>query len=230
MLFRSRSLAAIFGDLEKNPNVRAVMLTGAPREDGRACFCAGADLRDGTLEEGSKLARIAFGLIERLPKPVIAAIGGVAVGGGLELALTCDLRVIARSSRLGVPEINIGSMPRAGGTQRLPALIGEAEAKKLLFSGDLIDGDEAFRIGLATQVVPDGEERSAAMALAQRLAAKAPLALAAIKRVVRDGRHLPHEAALDMEIEIGRSLDGTADRHEGRAAFLEKRTPRFTGK
>ena len=151
-----RSLAAIFGDLEKNPNVRAVMLTGAPREDGRACFCAGADLRDGTLEEGSKLARIAFGLIERLPKPVIAAIGGVAVGGGLELALTCDLRVIARSSRLGVPEINIGSMPRAGGTQRLPALIGEAEAKKLLFSGDLIDGDEAFRIGLATQVVPDG--------------------------------------------------------------------------
>lgn len=225
-----RKLGELFRQLATDDEIRAVVLTGAPRPDGRACFCAGADLRDGALEEGSLLAREAYGLVERLPKPVVAAIGGVAVGGGLELALRCDLRVAAESARIGLPEINIGSMPRAGGTQRLPALIGESRAKELLFTGALIDGREAARIGLVNRAVSDGQEFAVALELAQQLAAKAPLALAAIKQAIHDGRDAPDAARLDLEIEAGRRLDGTADRIEGRRAFLERRPPVFRGR
>lgn len=225
-----RELARVFRLLATDSDVRVVVLTGSPRADGRACFCAGADLRDGALEEGSTLAREAFCLVEELPKPVIAAMGGVAVGGGLELALRCDLRIAAENTKIGLPEINIGSMPRAGGTQRLPMLLGEARAKELLFTGALIDGREACRIGVVNRVVPDGQELDAALDLARQLADKAPLALAAIKQAIHAGRALSPDERLELEIEAGRRLDGTEDRIEGRRAFLERRPPVFRGR
>ncbi len=209
---------------------RVVVITGADRPDGRPCFCAGADLKDGSLEESVELAKSAFLAAECYPGVVIAAIGGIALGGGLELALACDFRIVGDTAKLGLPEINIASMPRAGGTQRLPRLVGEARAKELLFTGDHISGDRAAALGLATTVVPSGQELTEAVILAERLAQKAPLALAAIKRSVTLGRDLPLEGALELEIEIGRSLDLTEDRIEGRQAFLEKRAPRFLGR
>ena len=210
-------------------SVRAVIITGADRPDGRLCFCAGADLKDGSLEESVELAKSAFLAVERYPGVVIAAIGGLALGGGLELALACDFRIVGAVAKLGLPEINIASMPRAGGTQRLARLIGEARAKELLYTGEQISGDRAAVIGLATTVVPAGQELNEAILLAERLAQKAPLALAAIKQAVTLGRDLPLEEALALEIKIGRSLDLTEDRIEGRRAFLEKRAPRFVG-
>lgn len=210
--------------------VRAVVVTGANRLDGRSCFCAGADLKDGSLEESVELAKAAFLAAESYPGVVIAAIGGLALGGGLELALACDFRIVGDAAKLGLPEINIASMPRAGGTQRLARLIGEARAKELLFTGDHISGDLAAAMGLATRAVPAGQELTEALIFAERLAQQAPLALTAIKKSVTQGRDLPLEEALELEIAIGRSLDLTEDRIEGRRAFLEKRSPRFVGR
>jgi enoyl-CoA hydratase/carnithine racemase len=223
-----RELDAAISDLT-HKGTRALIVTGAPRLDGRACFCAGADLKDPDLEQGPYLARQAFLAIERSPLPSIAAIGGVAVGGGLELALACDFRIVAASAKLGLPEVNIGTMPRAGGTQRLAALIGSGRAKELLMLGEFIDGVRAAQIGMVTRCVAEGAELDEALALAATLSAKAPLALAAIKRAVNQSRDLTLEAGLDLEIREGEALDRTDDRAEGRRAFLEKRPPIYRG-
>jgi enoyl-CoA hydratase/carnithine racemase len=209
--------------------IRSIVIDGAPRSDGRPCFSAGADLKDGSPEENVALARQAFDAIDRYPGAVIAAIGDLAFGGGLELALCCDFRIVARNARLALPEINIGSMPRAGGTQRLARLIGEARAKELLLTGEPINGARAYEIGLAMQAVDIGAELSAAVMLAERLSEKAPLAFTAIKQSIREGRHMPLDAALDLEIHTGSTLDDTEDRIEGRRAFIEKRPPRYSG-
>ena len=171
-----------------------------------------------------------FGALSRCPKPSVAAIHGVAFGGGLELALACDLRVADDGARLGVPEIKLGLLPGAAGTARLPRLLPPAVAKQLLLTGEPLSAADAARHGLVNEVVPAGGALDAALALAGRLAALAPLALAAAKRLVDDSAGVPLDAAVLLERETVSMLFGTSDRVEGVRAFLDKRPARFVGR
>jgi len=212
--------------------VRAVVVAG----EGRA-FCAGADIREletleGPHDFGAFVRRLtdAFDALARCPKPSVAAIHGVALGGGLELALACDLRVAEDGARLGVPEIRLGLLPGATGTARLPRLLPNAVAKQLLLTGEPLPAAEAHRLGLVNEVVPEGSGLDAALALAGRLTALPPLALAAAKRLVDEGATLPLDVAVTLERETVSLLFGTADRVEGVRAFLDKRPARFEGR
>ena len=211
--------------------VRAIVVAG----DGRA-FCAGADIGeldtlDGPHGFSAFVRRLtdAFDSLARCPKPSVAAVHGVALGGGLELALACDLRVAEEGARL-VPEIKLGLLPGAAGTARLPRLLPKAVAKQLLLTGEPLLAAEAHRLGLVNEVVPAGTALDAALALASRLAALPPLALAAAKRLVDEGATLPLDAAVTLERETVSMLFGTADRVEGVRAFLDKRPPTFEGR
>jgi enoyl-CoA hydratase len=212
--------------------VRAIVVAG----EGRA-FCAGADIAeldtlDGPEGFGAFVHRLTdtFDALALCPKPSVAAIHGVALGGGLELALACDLRVAEDGARLGVPEIKLGVLPGAGGTARLPRLLPKALAKQLLLSGEPLSAADAHRLGLVNEVVAAGSALDAALALASRLAALPPLALAAAKRLVDEGATLPLDAAVTFERETVSMLFGTADRVEGVRAFLDKRPPTFEGR
>jgi len=168
--------------------------------------------------------------VENLPKPIIAAINGFALGGGLELAMACDIRLASETARLGQPEVGLGISPGYGGTQRLPRLVGKGMAKLLIFTGDMIDAQEALRIGLVQRVVPQGELLAEAKALAGKLAAKPPLTLAACKEAINCGLEVDLERGLSIEsLEFG-ILRSTEDYREGTSAFLEKRKPVFKGK
>jgi enoyl-CoA hydratase len=171
-----------------------------------------------------------FGRIERLPRPVVAAINGYALGGGLELALTADLRVAAEEARFGFPEAKVGSMPGAGGTQRLPRLVGVSRAKELMFAGDHIDAREAHRIGLVNRVVPRADLMTTTLELAQTIGQRAPLSLQAIKSAVGYGMDHALEDGLAFERARFAALRDSEDRKEGIAAFLEKREPHFAGR
>jgi enoyl-CoA hydratase len=213
-------------------SVRAIVVAG----EGKV-FCAGADIGeldtlDGSLgfREFVRKLTDAFDTLARCPKPSVAAIHGVALGGGLELALACDLRVAEDGARLGVPEITLGLLPGAGGTARLPRLLPKAVAKQLLLTGDPLPAAEAHRLGLVNEVVPAGTALDVALALASRLAALPPLALAAAKRLVDGGATLPLDAAVTLERETVSMLFGTADRVEGIRAFLDRRAPTFEGR
>jgi enoyl-CoA hydratase len=215
-----------------DPSIRVVLLTGA---GGRA-FAAGADIRElssaGTPEEGRAFAlrgQAVFRRIETLGKPVIACIQGFALGGGCELALACTLRIAADDARLGQPEALLGVIPGYGATQRLPRLVGRGAALKLLLTGEIINAQEALRIGLVDEVVPAAELMTRAEAIGQAIAQKAPLAIAETLRVVEDGLALPLELGLLREAEIFGRLCGTADKAEGTQAFLEKRSPVWKG-
>ena len=212
--------------------VRAIVVAG----EGKA-FCAGADIGeldtlDGPHGFSAFVRRLTdvFDALARCPKPSVAAIHGVALGGGLELALACDLRVAEDGARLGVPEIKLGLLPGAAGTARLPRLLPKAVAKQLLLTGAPLTAAEAHRLGLVNELVPAGSALEAALALAATLAALPPLALAAAKRLVDDGATLPLDAAVTLERETVSMLFGTADRVEGVRAFLDKRTPTFEGR
>ena len=211
---------------------RAVIVTGAPH------FAAGADiagfkkLMDGGgsaaelgVELGDTLARL-----EALPKPVVAAVRGYALGGGLELAMACDLRMLAESAKVGQPEIKLGIIPGAGGTQRLPRLVGVGRARDLVYSGRMIDAAEAYRIGLADRLVPEAGLEEAAFAWAEELAGGATAAIAVAKRVIARGLDRPLADGLALEAEGFREVFATADAVEGVGAFLEKRPPRFSGR
>lgn len=168
--------------------------------------------------------------VENLPKPVIAAVNGYALGGGLELAMACDIRIAADTAKLGQPEINLGLSPGYGGTQRLPRLVGKGMAKLLILTGDMIDAQEALRIGLVEKVVPLAELMDEAKALAKKLATKPPLTLAACKEAINLGLELDLERGLSIEsFEFG-VLSTTEDYEEGTTAFLEKRKPVFKGR
>lgn len=224
-------LSAAFDACAADPAVRAVLLSGA----GRA-FCAGVDLRDGSFEEGpieSVEVRVRGDFRAKLAglgKPSVAALHGYVLGGGLELALCCDLRVAAEDTEFGQPEINLGSIPAGGATQRLPRLIGTARALELLLTGDRIAAAEAYRLGLVNRVVPRETLMATATALAETLAAKAPLAVRYLREAVYRGLDLPLEDGLRLEAYLGGLLRTTADRAEGLAAFREKRPPRFEGR
>jgi enoyl-CoA hydratase/carnithine racemase len=217
--------------VEAAPRVRAVVLTG----DG-PYFSAGADLKEMAtigIENVPKVVRSGQALFERLSAlrpPVVAAINGLALGGGLELALACDLRVAGESAKLAAPEANFGLLPAYGGTQRLTRLLGSAKAMELIFTGTMIPGTEAARIGLVNKVVPAGQELRAARDLAHTIAQKAPRAIAGAKRAIRLGldRSLSDGLALEAEAFDSEVL-GSSDLGEGIQAFVEHRPPKFTG-
>jgi enoyl-CoA hydratase/carnithine racemase len=201
------------------------------------CFSTGMDLDDLAAVAGVADTQRVLGVfrdtnesIERCPKPVIAAIAGWCLTGGLELALACDVRIAADSSRFGITSARIGTVAGAGGTQRLPRLIGPGRAKELLFSAEPIDAAEADRIGLVNRIVPAGREVEAALEMARLFARRAPLSLWFAKRAVNDGLAMPLEAALAFEIGLTTQLFTTEDRTEGVRAFLDKRPAEFRGR
>ncbi|MEU6228835.1 enoyl-CoA hydratase/isomerase family protein [Streptomyces sp. NPDC047042] len=224
-------LTRALGDIHDNDDVRALVVTGA----GRA-FSAGADLGEiesftapGQFRDFVGRLTEAFALLEDFPKPSVAAVHGFAFGGGLELALACDLRVVERGARLGLPEMKLGVLPGAGGTQRLPRLIPPAIAKQLILTGEPIDAERAWELGLVNELAEPGDALKAAEALATRLAAGAPLALAAGKRLVDHGLGMGLETAIAYERETVSVLFCTEDRAEGLKAFRERRPGDFRG-
>jgi enoyl-CoA hydratase/carnithine racemase len=218
-------------ELSSDARVRAVVLTG----DGQY-FSAGADLKEmATLDLAAAPGMVRkthglFGRLSELGAPVVAAINGLALGGGLELALACDLRIAGESAKLGAPEVNYGLMPAYGGTQRLPRLIGAAKARELIFTGAMISAAEALKIGLVNKTVPAGQELRAARDLAHTIAQKAPKAVRAAKRAIREGLEGPLAQGLETETRLFESEVLTSeDLAEGILAFAERRPPKFKG-
>ena len=216
--------------LAADPSCRVVVFTGS----GTRAFAAGADIAEMVGETAVDL--LAGGrfdewdAIARLPMPTIAAVRGYALGGGLELAMSCDMLVLADDARLGQPEIKLGTMPGAGGTQRLTRAMGQARAMELILTGRTFDAAEAERAGLATRVVPAAETLDAALDLAATIAAMPPLAVRAARDAVRQAAELPLSAGLRNERQLFSLLFTTEDRREGMTAFLEKRPPTWTGR
>ncbi len=225
-------LDEVFAQLALDPTIRAILLTGA----GGKAFAAGADIQElaGTdAKSGEALAlrgQSIFMRISSCGKPVIACINGFALGGGCELALACTLRIAADTAKLGQPEVRLGLIPGYGGTQRLPRLVGRAAALRLILTGEIIPASEALRIGLVDEVVPAAELMEHARSLALKIAAQAPLAIAAAMEAVNFGADMPLREALELEARGFGRLSATSDKHEGVTAFLEKRTAIFAGK
>ena len=225
-------LTACFGDIAQNADVRVVVATGA----GEQAFSAGADIREFVAPQvpvqfRAHRQRVDFrAAMDRCGQPIIAAIRGFALGGGLELALACDIRIASEDSLLGLTEVNLAIIPGGGGTQRLPRLVGRGKALEMILTGARIDAREALRIGLVERVVPAGEALSAAQTLALTLAERAPVALRYAKEAVVKGLELPLAEGGRLENDLATLLRTTEDRIEGAKAFLEKRKPRFTGK
>jgi enoyl-CoA hydratase/carnithine racemase len=203
---------------------------------GERAFCAGADLKERAAMAPDEVTAF-LGQLRRLNDgvaalrcPVIAAINGAAMGGGLELALACDLRLVAADASMGLTETSLAIIPGAGGTQRLPRIVGMARAKELIFTARRIDADEALRIGLVNEVVPRSRLLERAREIADEIAHNSPLAVAQAKRSVNRGIERPLEQALAIEQECYAPLLKTADRLEALKAFTEKRKPEFTGR
>jgi len=221
-----RYVAQIAGDTR----VRCVVVTGA----GERAFCAGSDVHefqsvmDDVVARKLRLENEAFDGLAELSVPVIAALNGVALGGGAEIALACDLRIMAAGARIGFPEVKLGVFPGSGGTFRLPRLVGSARAFELLYTGDPIAADDALRIGLVNRLVPQVEVLPAALALAARLAAGPALALSMIRREVRAAGHQSTAQAIAQSLADSDAVFKGLDVVEGVRAFFEKRPAKFT--
>jgi len=225
-------LNSLVAEVDSSDDLKAVVVTG-----GQKVFCAGADINLfsglSTAEEAYEFVqwiKYSLGSLSRISKPTIAAVCGFALGGGLELCLFCDIRIAADNAKLGVPEINLGAFPGAGGTQNLPRLIGSSLAKEMLFTGNPIDAKEAFRIGLVNKVFPKEEVMQEAMNLAKALARKPAYAIRTIKRLVDNGLQMDLAHALTFESSSFPGIWGSYDFKEGTSAFLEKRKAVFKGK
>jgi enoyl-CoA hydratase len=226
-------LEAAFERVERNDDVRVIIITGA----GERAFVAGGDIADLNSRNGlahyrefAEIVHRVFRKIEICDKPTIAAVNGYALGGGTELVLATDIRILAETARLGLPEITLGLFPGAGGTQRIIRQIPPCRAKEIMFTGEHISAAEAVAIGLANKVVPQQNVLAEARTLAAKIAAKSPLVLKLLKRTLTNGADMPLSAALPYEQSmIGLVLD-TNDAHEGCSAFLEKRAPAFAGR
>jgi enoyl-CoA hydratase len=222
----------VLEDVRNDENVRVVVLTGA----GEKAFSAGADIKAMKGMNALKARELSLmgeklcGALENLEKPVIAAINGYALGGGLEVAMACDFRIAVENARVGQTEVNIGLIPGWGGTQRLTRLIGKTKAKELVFSGKMIDAKTAEQLGILNMVVPADKFREAVRQFALELAQKAPVAIKVAKALINKGADMSLDAALALEREGFGVVASTEDLQEGVSAFTEKRKPVFKGK
>lgn len=222
-------IGTLFNELGNDTATRCIVLTGGPQ-----VFAAGADIRDmvdrGAAEMLLRQTHRHWQAITQCPKPIIAAVNGHALGGGCELAMHCDIIVAGENASFGQPEIRVGIMPGAGGTQRLTRAIGCFQAMRMLLTGKSITGKEAWTLGLASEVVADDQVQQAAIDMAIGIAAMPPIAVMQIKEVVRAGQDVPLETALMLERKAFQLLFDTADQKEGMRAFLDKRKPHYAGK
>ncbi|GAB4531080.1 MAG: enoyl-CoA hydratase-related protein [Anaerolineae bacterium] len=225
-----KDLDAALDEALGDENVKVIIITGA----GQMAFVAGADINEinqikdaGHAEELLRAGHNVFKKIETSRKPVIAAINGICLGGGLEMAMACHIRVAGDRARIGQPEINLGIIPGWGGTQRLPRIVGPSKAAEMILTGDSITAQEAYRLGLVNKVVPMGDVLKEAKGIARKIAGKSAVAIGCAMEAIERGRHLPLAEALDVEIEQWRTLVESEDMREGVGAFLEKRQPQF---
>lgn len=224
-------LSACLDQADADSAVNVVILTGA----GEKSFVAGADIGEMkplTAVEAKAFGRLGndvFLKIERLSKPVIAAVNGFALGGGCELAMACDIRIATKKSKFGQPEVNLGIIPGGGGTQRLQRLVGIGKAKELIFTGDIISAEEAERIGLIEKVVEDGTVLEAAIEMAKKIKAKGPVAITLAKQAINVGANTDLYSGLCFERYSQAIAFSTADKAEGTLAFIEKRPAQFKG-
>ena len=227
-----RELDHVLTEIDRDDDVKVVILTGSEK-----FFAAGADITEiGEIKTPLdahrflKMAQAVFNHIEDLEKPVIAAISGLALGGGCELTLACDLRIAADNTTFGQPEIKIGVIPGAGGTQRLPRIVGVTKAKELLYTGDFMDAQEAYRIGLLNKVVPAASLMEETRKMALKIARQPGVALKATKLAVNGGLNMDIKSAMAYEARCFEILFSTDDQKEGMKAFIEKRKPAFSDK
>jgi enoyl-CoA hydratase len=227
-----RELDHVLTEIDRDDDVKVVILTGSEK-----FFAAGADITEiGEIKTPLdahrflKMAQAVFNHIEDLEKPVIAAISGLALGGGCELTLACDLRIAADNTTFGQPEIKIGVIPGAGGTQRLPRIVGITKAKELLYTGDFMDAQEAYRIGLLNKVVPAASLMEETRKMALKIARQPGVALKATKLAVNGGLNMDIKSAMAYEARCFEILFSTEDQKEGMKAFIEKRKPAFKDK
>jgi enoyl-CoA hydratase/carnithine racemase len=227
----AESLAEACAALAADDGVRATVLTSTHER----AFCVGADLKERNALSDAELgaqrprARTAYTGVLELPMPTIAAVHGFALGGGYELALSCDLIVADPTAVVGLPEVSVGVVPGGGGTQLLPRRVGAARAAELIFSARRVEAAEAHALGMVDQLAGQGEDRAEALALAARIAANSPVGLRAAKRALRTGWGMDLRAGLEVEEAAWRTVAFSGDRAEGVAAFNEKRTPRWPG-
>ena len=223
--------AAALEELREDESVRVVVITGA----GEKAFVAGADIgefegRTAVTQRDVMLGRSLFTAVDTFPKPVIAMINGFCLGGGCELALSCDIRVASETARFGQPEINLGIIPGGGGTQRLTRLVGEGKAMELILTGDMIDAQTAYNLGLVNMVVPAADLEAKTLELANRIADKSPVALRMAKEAVKTAARSGLDEGLRREVDLFALTFSSEDKNEGVRAFLEKRKPDFKGK
>jgi enoyl-CoA hydratase len=228
----SQTLRELTQAVREAADARALILTGA----GDRAFVAGADIAEMApmgpwqAREFSELGHVLTALIEDIPAATIAAVNGYALGGGLELAVACDMIFGSENARLGLPEVTLGVTPGFGGTQRLVRLVGKLRAKEMIFTGDLVEAKRAYEMGLLNAIVPREKLLEHCKTIARKIAEKGPLAVARAKRLVERGYDMPLRAANRQEAESFALLFDTDDRREGMRAFIEKRPARFTGK
>jgi enoyl-CoA hydratase/carnithine racemase len=224
-------LRDVLRHIDKDEEIRVLIITGA----GKA-FQAGADIAELSVMAPMEILRWNEGIVrinaalEKLRQPVIAAINGAAMGGGLELAISCTLRIIAESAKMAIPEVKLGIIPGTGGTQRLPRLIGKGRAAELLLTGEIINAQDAYHMGLVNKVAPDNKVVEAAEEMAHRIMSNAPIAVEMAKDALEIGKDLPLEHAVQYSQKNCVTCFSTEDMKEGMAAFLEKRKPNFKGK
>ncbi|KAJ6389192.1 hypothetical protein OIU77_027519 [Salix suchowensis] len=226
-----RGLRNAFETIESDESAQVVLICSSVPK----VFCAGADLKERKTMTPSEVQnfvnslRSTFSFIEALRVPTVAVIEGVALGGGLEMALSCDLRICGEDAVLGLPETGLAIIPGAGGTQRLPRLVGKSRAKELIFTGRKIGGREAMPMGLANYTVPAGEAHSKALDIAREIIQKGPIAIRMAKKAINEGLEIDLPSALELEEECYEQILNTKDRLEGLKAFAEKRKPSYRG-
>ncbi|AAM23820.1 enoyl-CoA hydratase [Caldanaerobacter subterraneus subsp. tengcongensis MB4] len=218
--------------LQNDDGVKVIVITGA----GEKAFVAGADIsemKDMSVFEAKKFAELGqkvFRKIELVKKPVIAAVNGYALGGGCELALACDIRIASRNAKFGQPEVGLGIIPGFGGTQRLPRIVGVSKAKELIYTGDMIDAEEALRIGLISKVVEQDKLLEEAYGIAKKIMSKGLVAVSLAKEAINKSLEVDIDSGMEYEANAFAMCFGTQDQKEGMAAFLEKRAPKFEGR
>ncbi len=224
---------ALRNEILKDDSILVVVLTGS----GDKAFISGGDIS--IMNAGTGFIETVYEVptgqaicaeIENFPKPVIARINGLALGGGLEVALSCDIRIAVSSAKFGLPEIKLGIIPGYGGTQRLPRIVGMGKAKELIMTGDFISADEAYRLGIVNQVVTAEELDAAVDKLVEKIASKGPFALYMAKTAINNGMQADLKTAISLEALCFGLVMGSEDKTEGMSAFLEKRKPQFKGR